>query len=42
MEEGSIILPDIFLTEDDACVDPEWSPLKEQVSENLQEQKFRD
>ncbi len=34
--EGCLIPSEILLTEDNGHVDPEWSPLKEQVSENLE------
>lgn len=35
-EEGCLIPPDIRLAEDNSHDDPEWSPLKEQVSKDLQ------
>lgn len=32
--KGSLVPPEILQAEDNGHVDPEWSPLKEQVSEN--------
>lgn len=40
--EGCLIPSEILLAEDNGHVDPEWSPLKEQVSKNLLECKTRD